>query len=644
MKLNKLNIFFLGISTGVVLTILTYIAYSLFMDYAEGQIKLPYSKEKEKPGIPIIKDNQSDFLLVISLENIKKAASLKNFYKNDWSYAWVNTLEQEVGYYSVLTPSMLTTKKVLSRRAIIISKSAINSILPRIQKDIESFIKKGGVLILEMPGDTWHKITGFKLKNEYHKGNRITFISSDYLQEPYNQILKEMPVYTFCQELSEKSEDVQTLLEIDNSPAICLRQLGEGLAISLNFDYGLQLVSIQQGIPSSDYQVTLKNRNNIWPWVPQPDDLVGNDKLLNNYYPYADIFERFLMNIIKKYQPMPTWWYFPEKYDGAFIMTHDEDRFGDKSLYMTDYEKSIGATSTMFIEIETITKEALNKMISSGIDVQLHWDRMRELGREIGIWKFKPIKKPYGLGKQIKLLSSRIGNNYDIIANRNHFLTWRGDYTQTFRILHQHNIKIDSTYGGDAPFFGYLFGTGSFFYPIDTNGLIIPILEVPFLDMDGTHDIQIKDGKWKFIFEDQFMKRALADSKEKFHQTIVVLFHPHGVKNPRVEWFTGWMNIFEFARQNNHWITNFKKYYQFVENRAKSEIRSVLNANTLTAELNVLESNLTITIPKYYGKKQVKTVELDKKLVSYQEIRNQGTVHILVSIPKGKHFLEVNYL
>jgi len=360
-----------------------------------------------------------------------------------------------------------------------------------------------------------------------------------------------------------------------------------------------------------------------------------------NFYPYADILERMLFNIIDSYQPTVRWWYFPRTYDGAFIMTHDEESFGDKSTYMSDYEESIGATSTFFMISDEITKNAIGRMLSQGIDVQLHWDRTRRnpnLFNYIGFWRIRPFKRPYGLKEQMRQLQSKISDGH-ISENRNHFLVWEGDYTQTFRILYAHNFLLDSTYGPDTPFYGYLFGTGMPFYPIDKNGLIIPVVEVPFLDMDG---LRIENGKRSF--DGQPMKKLIVDSKNLFHETLVFIFHTIGMAcYPSVPYFLAWLNIYDYAREHNHWITNFKEYLSFHNSRIQSSISSKYESNVLTVLFNAENDSLSLVIPTSTRGKKFSGVRLDGGVLSPQGCRKMNSTWILVRVPKGSHRLQVDY-
>ena len=65
----------------------------------------------------------------------------------------MNTLEQEVGFYSVIDPFIFTEDRIVSRQVMIISKSVVESISSDTRDDIRKFDPQGGILILEYPAD-----------------------------------------------------------------------------------------------------------------------------------------------------------------------------------------------------------------------------------------------------------------------------------------------------------------------------------------------------------------------------------------------------------------------------------------------------------------------------------------------------------
>ena len=88
----------------------------------------------------ILRRNDSDILLLISPSEIKKSSLHNTFSQQDWSAAWINTLEQEIGYFSV-SDNIIDVK---NKKAIIIS-SSMQDINPTF---IKSNVQKGKTIVI----------------------------------------------------------------------------------------------------------------------------------------------------------------------------------------------------------------------------------------------------------------------------------------------------------------------------------------------------------------------------------------------------------------------------------------------------------------------------------------------------------------
>ena len=394
-----------------------FILISLYLAFNPIRLGQGDAINQSSEGKSFLSERDSDFLLLVSEKKITEEG---NFYSRDWSYAWVNTLMQEAGAFSVMDADKPLE---LKGRVVIVSKSAL-SMPAELRNEIKKFTENGGILVIEEPTADW-----------------------DFVSDIENR----------------KSAEVQ-------NRSILWGDFGKGSVIMLNFNYGLYLTSMQQGTPNSDYSVS--NRYGR-PDMSDTQELVLNREMLDNPVPYADIMERTIFNIIENQKPVPRLWYFPGNYSGAVIVSHDEDFYGDATTYLFDYEDSINATATFFIVAESeITKEAVERM-GKNADIGLHWDK----NKGFSIWKFRPFRFDTGLSRQAAQMQSKTPQK--IIANRLHYLDWGDDYTKTFRNLHLAGFEIDSSYGPNIGR-GYLFGTGQPFYALDKNGLVITVLEMPF--------------------------------------------------------------------------------------------------------------------------------------------------------------------
>ena len=112
----------------------------------------------------LTRQNNSDVLLVLP-ENLKSSnARNKDFLSQNWSCSWINTLEQEIGYFSVLF-SPIKKEDLKSRKLVIFSREC------NFPSGIEAYVRKGGVVLIEKPEK---EIFGIKIKRTNIQAHSIT--------------------------------------------------------------------------------------------------------------------------------------------------------------------------------------------------------------------------------------------------------------------------------------------------------------------------------------------------------------------------------------------------------------------------------------------------------------------------------------
>jgi O-antigen/teichoic acid export membrane protein len=581
---------------------------------------------------------KSDFLIVVSSVAIKEASKKNDFIANDWSMAWLNTLRQEVGPADICYYPEINDEIIASHRVIIISRSAMRLIREGQIGMLGAFVKGGGTLILEQPQNNFKDLSGIESSHDKVYVKRISWISPEYSNNPRAEVMKNMPLNTFLYKVKPQCEDVKSILSMDGYSALFIRKVGKGVVITLNFNYGLQLVSIQQGVPlHRDYR--LGKRFGLIDKVIEPEDILIDETMRDNLHPFADMLERFIINLADLNNPLPKWWYFPEGYLGGLIMSHDDEGLGLEGQVKTlmDYEASKGIPATFFIISDhNINKrfkdvDYLQKLKNQDLKIGIHWNRFPFALPKL-LRKLK-IKFNLPLSIQIKKLKDLFKDKIDIVANRTHYLSLGRRYAQDFIHLAGLGIRIDSTYGPNKGGRGYLFGTGYPFYPVNRNGCIVPILEAPFHAQEDWYGADLK-----------FINKLLKDSEDFYHQLIILSYHPqYEIVTKDIETIG---QLFQAANTRQHGVTTFNDFNNFLEKRYNSALNSSFNeSGDITTVIEARSDNLTISVPfsSARNNSSVKSIRMDGSAVSYKITDNIFRKEALVNVPQGKHVIEVVY-
>ncbi len=602
--------------------------------------------DPEAPSTDAFRDNDASVLLVSSLEELATAARLQVFDQMDWSLAWINLLEQEVGYFAHIEVEALAADPWADRSLVILAHSAVSRFSqPRMtfrMASLEKFVASGGALILDRPGKTWAHLSGVRPGKDLplQKGcitEAAAAVLAPRILEELGRAPLPYPVQMY--ELAGPLEpDTRTLLALNNAPAIVARRLGKGVVISTTFDLGRLLVVLQQGIPGTDYRV--QKRWGFYKHVLETHDLVWDEAYLRSTIPAADILERAVLASVRCHRPLPVWWAFPDEAMGLLLMTHDEDEYGSSQCQLLlDHEKAIGAESTYFLmtgrrAADGWPPEAVQRFSREGADLALHWNRLPAV---TGLWKAEPFSRVFSLADQIESYRKVLGDGGigpAPLLNRNHYLMWaspadfhsgRTHYTRTFRIMHRHGIVMDSSYGPNREGRGYLFGTGRPFYPMDVDGKRIPVHEMPFVSQEN----------WGGENEAWFQK-LFSESRDLYHSALCCIFHPHIIVREE-EGNRLWKSVYRMAARHGHSALTFRDYYNFLEARRSSPMRSTpLPGGGIRIEATARTDGLSVAVQRDASR----NAELDgtpvKRTIS---LSLDGQPLTLIPVPRGRHTL-----
>lgn len=574
----------------------------------------------------------------------------------DMGYGWYNTLTQEVGPVRVTQLAGLPNVLADNPQLLVIAGSAARATPDAYVQQVASWVRAGGVLLLEQPGGQWRSLTGHTVGAQTRPTRQITAADGSPLRGALRDAFLDCPVPTTIAGIDvDESDAKRVLMEVDGHPALVHVPAGSGHIYLLTIDLARAITTLQQGRPEEDFSVPGVEAEYVPDRFTQPYKLVASEKMLKTRVPYADLLERNIMEITAQHRPQARMWYFPGKFQGVYVMSHDEESFGDRSLFITDWEAKHGHRTSNFIIPGEMTTGAIRRMAAQGHDVQVHWNRGFwdvPVTRPVGLGPWKPIALELNLADQIAHIERQLGTS-SVTINRLHGLTLDRHWSSTFRKLAAARIAADSSYGptGDKQF-GYLFGTGRPFYPMDTNGLLLPVAQIPFVLQDDEN------------LNPAAQRRLVKGSETGLHQVVMPIYHSNTMANrPKVPVMETWRSIFRFAERHGHWVTTLQDFLLFDEARRTGHLSSTFDPKLRRLEIRVtiptprlreLDAKAedatkrklcpSVSFPQTYRGEGVQSVTMDGDVIPLRRLGRSGDgfYHVLPTTC-GEHVIYVTY-
>lgn len=573
----------------VLWTVVAIVALLTFLQYRplmlEGELDLA-------DGMELTRSSDADVVVVVDYEAIRQSGD--SFDTRDFSAAWIDLFYREVGPVSVATPRTLDEDLIDGSRVMVLTHSVSAEIPESILDLIRREVLDGTTLVVERPEGRARELFSADGDAGRRDGHQITHVEG--LEAPFADQLQQMPLFTEYIGSTSPREDAQTLLSIDGAPAVYSLPFGSGHAITVDFDLGRQIVTLQQGRPNDDFSVSADDERR----PARTAELVADDALLGAEAPYLDLLNRFLVHqVIAPRAGIPTLWSFAGGADGAVIFAHEDSRLGDGGAWMMEYENTRGGTSTLLSSADSgLTTEGAEQVTDYGSQLGLAWRVPHpSIARfePLGFGSFQPFRRPIELEAQRKAIIDTLPYG-TVGTSRSLGGLWGDDWSAPMAALAEIGIRADLSYEA-APYRGFAFGSGKPFLALNNDGLPLNIRQYPVtVPADADQGPEIEE--------------LLAASSLGHHQLLVIGTRPSSfADHPDVDRFDDWLQLFDVIDQHRHRLVSVADYAGFQRTRRGASMRSRLDAGAMLPDALRDES----TAPDHRADRIRVTVEASRR-------------------------------
>ena len=559
----------------------------------------------------------------------------------DFSFAWYNMLTQEIGPFSIALADELSDNAFENIRLIVIPRRTAAMMNESQIAVIEAAVTQGRSLLIEMPEPNWANLTAIRQNPQTGTAiHHFTDAPNSPLPADLRDALLNFPLDTQILRL-ETLDNValghsDLLLELDGAIAHYHLSHGAGHVFVLGFDLGRALTALEQGRPEDDYRLPLPEDEET---IPQPAALILNEKLGTNTVPYADILKRHILQSVWRISPQAVLWPFPNAEKTALIITHDIHESGDLAQYIVTEEQTHGLVSTLFVSTENTTSAWLTQTTAQGFDLGTLLVRppAGQVWKHAGLSFFSPVWVERNMEQQRQLISGRAKRN--IHACRRYRSAWDPDYTTTFRKLTAAKCQIDLSYMPSEGQYGYLFGSGFPFLPMDRGGLPFPVYELPTLLTDTNKSPTPPD----------IAAKLLKESAASYHQPVVLNFSADTMReHPHYQSVEAWTKATELAGQLHIRMTTVHSFMDHFSVRKQAKIESKFNENNRTLDISLelpeAREAYTLALPTHTMYGSLHALMVDQKPHDPKALNTvSGGIQLLIPIPSGVHRVFVQY-
>ncbi len=565
------------------------------------------AKDAGRGGEPTRIESEGTFAVVVDPGVIAGETRSGNFER---SWAWIDTLRQEVGPVTTLSVDDLRADRLRDFGVVIVTESANRS--PRIQSrttELESFANSGGTLVLELPTATVRETFAADGAGGWRTPAEISAVENAAPSTADRLI--EMPLLTRYIGSTRPMVDSTTLLAMDGTPVVYSRRSGRGRVVVFDFNVAAQVAAMQQGLPGRKMRVHPRRAGD----VIRTADLAAAPSLGGTLEPYADTLEAWSVhNAIGFGAPVFYFWPWPDGGKGALISSHDSRHFDGRPLWMSAFEHIQGGRTTTFVspparrmKLEDVPDEDQHSQL------ELLWvldPRDGNVFRRYGIFGIHPIVQPLSLTGQLNALKRTLGEDAVVNGVRIWDGRWARRFTEPFRAIDAAGFDYSVTYqpAPNAPQ-GYTFGTCQPFTPMDTNGLPFSIQEIPvcFANPNTREEAARALEALRLAAEGGWALHLLTSS-DRFHES------------PSMTTVDVWRAAVQQARDSEMWMGGTNQLVRFWQRRTASALRVTssriehridgrgIDEMRFTVEVNATGSGMALTLPETSGGVQLLSV------------------------------------
>ncbi len=588
---------------------------------------------------------EGDVLLLLPDAPAARAGALDEL---DCSYGWYNSLWQFYGSFATALTRNLSPEFLAGRNAVIVPRRVARAMPATGVTALSEFVRQGGQLILEQPGSGWGQLTGVnRATGSPQPARNITSVEGLAARGRMRTHLPDVPLAGRLTPAAPADPwpAGPTLLDVNGQPGLLANRVGQGRVYTFLFEFGCTITALQQGRPTENMRFS-RDRAEADSLLPTARR-TADESMMQAEAPLADLLEHAVFHRLSEFRPLPRLWPYPDDMAGAFLVAHPTPADIRPTMGYLDWADENDAPSTVFVAADRLSESEAALAERAGADVGLLWIRGIErppATRTIGLGAIRPLARELSLRDQLTMLDVKLPDDSVPKVARVEGAHHRADWSTTFRQLAAADLRVDNSFGPVAEdHHGYLFGTGFPFYPIDRQGLPLPILELPFV-LHGPN-----------LSRDR-LQSMLRDSADYYHQTVTISVPSYGMrKTPSADMLLAYRDAFDLARKHDHWITTMTDLKDFMSARRRSVLTSQWQESSrrLTISVNLKGTRLDsreggaipgIAIPRTWRDTPIERLVIDGEEASLSRLTPSGPGReSILSLDPGRHTVSVFY-